>query len=586
MEDNINIKKVKKKKVSTDKEQNKKLTSIAFNILAIFCIAIFCFAITPKSFQNDTFYTIAVGQGIREYGIDGQDHFSMHDLPYTYPHWLYDVIMSLIYDFLGGFTGLYISTVILSIILGLLLYFTLKKITKNQLVSFAIALGQMYIMKDYVAARAQLVTFILFVLTILFIEKFLESGKKRYALGLIIIPILIANLHSAVFPFYFVLYLPYIGEYLVKLLIDAHLPHRIYSKYLDISIKRANKKLKKVSKDVASSYQKKIIDLNKKVEEEQVRFEAAKAKMVEKRKRPYKLEIEKLDRVKWLIIIMIICIFTGLLTPIKDMPYTYTLKIMQGNTTSSISEHLPLTLIQSKSTLFCLTLTIALLIFTNVKIKLRDLFFLGGLTFLALTSRRQVSMLILFGGIVLAKILVDLINKYDKRGTEQVIDFMTTAVGEVLTILFVFSISYYVYSPSIGASYIIESSYPVEASKWIKENLDYKNIKLFNDYNYGSYLLFEDIPVFIDSRCDLYTPEFNGEKGDDGKYDGQDIFSDYMNISGIGTYYETKFEEYDITHVMTKTNSKLNMLISRDDNYKELYKDDNFIIYERENANG
>ena len=154
MEDNIKKKKVKKKKVSTDKEQNKKLTSIAFNILAIFCIAIFCFAITPKSFQNDTFYTIAVGQGIREYGIDGQDHFSMHDLPYTYPHWLYDVIMSLIYDFLGGFTGLYISTVILSIILGLLLYFTLKKITKNQLVSFAIALGQMYIMKDYVAARA------------------------------------------------------------------------------------------------------------------------------------------------------------------------------------------------------------------------------------------------------------------------------------------------------------------------------------------------------------------------------------------------------------------------------------------------
>lgn len=581
-----NIKITKKKKENTDKDKNKKLTSIAFNILAIFCIAIFCFAITPRSFQNDTFYTIAVGESIREYGIDGIDHFSMHDLPYTYPHWLYDVIMSLIYDFLGGFTGLYISTVVLSIILGLLLYFTLKKITKNQLVSFAMAIGQMYIMKDYVAARAQLVTFILFVLTILIIEKFLESGKKRYAVFLIAIPILIANLHSAVFPFYFVLYLPYIGEYIIKLLIDANLPHKIYSKYLEISIKKANKKLKKVSKEEAASYQKKIVDLNKKIEEEEVRFEVAKAKVLERRKRPYKLEIEKINRVKWLILIMVICFFTGLLTPIKDMPYTYTLRIMQGNTTSSISEHLPLTLIQSKSTLFCLTLTIALLIFTNVKIKLRDLFFLSGLTLLALMSRRQVSMIILFGGIVLAKILVDLMNKYDKKGTNQVIEFMTTAVGEVLTILFVFSISYYVYSPSIGAPYIIESSYPMQASKWIKENLDYKNIKLFNDYNYGSYLLFEDIPVFIDSRCDLYTPEFNGEKGDDGKYDGQDIFSDYMNVSGIGTYYETKFEEYNITHVMTKTNSKLNMLISRDDNYKELYKDDNFIIYERENANG
>ena len=160
--------------------------------------------------------------------------------------------------------------------------------------------------------------------------------------------------------------------------------------------------------------------------------------------------------------------------------------------------------------------------------------------------------------------------------------FMTTTVGEVLTILFVFSISYYVYVPNTNAQYLNTSSYPIEAATWIKENLDYKNIRLFNDYNYGSYLLFEDIPVFIDSRCDLYTPEFNGEKGEDGKYDGQDIFSDYMNISSIATYYDTKFKEYDITHIITKSNSKLNMLISRDDGYNEIYSDDNFKIYERE----
>ena len=98
-------------------------------------------------------------------------------------------------------------------------------------------------------------------------------------------------------------------------------------------------------------------------------------------------------------------------------------------------------------------------------------------------------------------------------------------------------------------------------------------------------MLYQDIPVFIDSRCDLYTPEFNGEKGEDGKYDGQDIFSDYMNVSSISSYYETKFEEYNITHVITKANSKLNMLLSKDYNYKELYSDDYFKIYERESGN-
>ena len=318
---------VKKKKEQNEK--NKKILNITFNILAVFCIAIFCFCLAPKTFQNDTFYTIKVGQGIREYGIDKVDHYSFHNLPYTYPHWLYDVVMSLIYDFLGGYTALYISTCILSMMLGILLYFTNKKVTKNPLISFVMTLGQMFLMADYIAARAQLVTFILFVLTILFIEKFLETGKKRYGVGLIIIPIIIANIHSAVFPFYFVLYLPYIGEYLIKLLIDEHLPHKIYEQYIRIRVNRTNKKLKKVPKEIASKYKTKLVMLNKKLEESNINFEKYKVKQEEKRKRPYKLRIEKLDRVKWLILIMLICIFTGFLTPIGDMPYTYTLKIMR-----------------------------------------------------------------------------------------------------------------------------------------------------------------------------------------------------------------------------------------------------------------
>ncbi len=575
----VATKKIERKPMS---DNDKKLLNIAFNILAVFCIAIFCIALTPKTLQNDTFYTIKVGQGIREWGIDGQDHYSFINLPYTYPHWLYDVIMSLLFDFLGGWTALYVSTMVLSCLLGILLYFTLKKVTKNSLISFVIALGQMFLMKDYIAARAQLVTFVLFVLTVLFIEKFLESGKKRYAVGLIIIPILIANIHSAVWPFYFVLFLPYIGEYIIRIILDAHIVHNVYKWITEFRIKRTNKILKKAPKESVAKYQTKVAELTKLQEENNSKFEITLTKRAEKRKRPFKLKIEKLDRVKWLILIMFICLFTGLLTPIGDMPYTYTLKIMQGNTTSNISEHLPLTLIDSKSTLFCLTLVIAILIFTDSKIRLRDLFFLAGLTLLALMSRRQVSMLVLFGGIVFARILTELLERFDKKGTKEVMNFMTSTIGEILTILFIFSISYFVYIPNQNQPYVDTGSYPVEAAEWIKENLDYKNIRMFNEYNYGSYLLFEDIPVFIDSRCDLYTPEFNGEKGEDGKYDGIDVFTDFINISSIATYYDTKFEQYDITHVMTKTNTKLNMLLSRDDGYTQIYKDDDFIIYERD----
>lgn len=571
----------KNKKVLSDKER--KSLHLAFNILAVFCITIFCISIVPKSLQNDTFYTIKTGQLIRENGIDYKDHFSwIENLPYMYPHWLYDIIISLIFDFMGGYTGIYISTIILTIILGVLLYFTNKKICKNPVVSAVLTLGQMELMREYIAARAQLVTFILFVATILLIVKYLEKPKLRYAIGLIVIPIIIANVHAAVFPFYFVLYLPFLAEYMVAVVLDLHIPHRVYQWWIKERIKETNQKLKKAQKNKVEKYQAQLQKLNKLLEKSNSIFESDLIKQNERRKKPYKIVLEKNKNTLKLFVIMIICLFTGLLTPIKDMPYMYTYKIMQGNTTKSINEHLPLTLIENIPILTTLAITIAMAVFTKVKLKLRDIFFLGGLTLLALMTRRQVSMLVLFGGMVVGEMLSSLIDMYDKQGTEDFMKYSTSIIGEIVAIAIVLMISLNLYTKNSSASYISTSTYPVDAVNWIKENLDYKNIKLFNDYNYGSYILLNDIPVFIDSRCDLYTPEFNGTYDKETKkYEGQDIFSDFINISNISAYYDTKFETYGVTHVMCKVNSKLKMLISRDEKYKELYKDSNFIIYER-----
>lgn len=567
-----------------DVNKSDKSLKIAFNILAIFCLTLFCISIVPKGLQNDTFYTIKLGQQLRETGVDYVDHYSWHEnLPYMYPHWLYDIVMSLVYDFMGGFNGIYISTIILSVILGILLYNTNKKISKNYLISFLIAFGQMVLMRNYITARAQLVTFILFVLTIIFIEKFLEKPKVRYAIALLLIPLVIANVHSAVFPFYFVLYLPYIGEYAIRVIVDWHIPHKVYQMWIKHRINVLNKKLKKAKKEDVDRYQNSLLNANKNLEFSNTNFESELVKQNDRRKKPYKIILERNDNTRWLIIIMVVCVFTGLLTPIKDMPYMYTYKIMQGNTTQSISEHLPLTITENIPIFVALAITIILAVFTKVKLRLRDVFMLGGLTYLAFVTRRQVSMLVLFGGFVLARMIAELFERYDKNGTRDFMEYMTTMLGEILTIVLVFIVSFNLFRNNTRQDYINENSYPVEAAEWIKENLDYKDIKLFNDYNYGSYLLFKDIPVFIDSRCDLYTPEFNGNYDKEKKkYVGKDVFSDFINISSISTYYDNKFEEYGITHVITKNNSKLKMLISRDSKYNKIYEDNAFIIYERE----
>lgn len=565
------------------KEDSQKVKNIKFHILAIVAIIIFCISICPVTLQNDTYYTIKIGEHILSTKtVDMQDPFSWHELPYTYPHWAYDVMIYLIYS-MGGMQGIFVSTIIFACILGIVMYCTNYKISKNKVVSLIITVGAMFLIKDYIAARAQLVTFILLELTILLIEKFLEKRKIRYAIGIILISIVIANLHCAVWPFFFVIFLPYIAEYLIFTIIDSDLIYKIRLKIYDIRIKIHKKQIEKTndeeSKKTYNAKVNKVIILKENYQEKhQILLNNREGK----RKNPYKIRYEKNKSIKWLIVIMIICAFTGMLTPLGDTPYTYLYKTMKGNTTKSISEHLPLTLIDNKEMLVVLAASLALLIFTDTKIRLKDLFMFAGLTLLMFMTRRQESMLLLLGSAVVAKLITDLFTKYDSNGLKELEEIMISSLGTIATLLLIILIAVVEIKPKLDDEFINPSSYPVEAAEYIKQNLDLNSIRLFNEYNYGSYLLFQDIPVFIDSRADLYAPEFNGEKGEDGKYEGQDIFSDYINTSNISKYYEDTFEKYDITHVILYKNSKLNMLLSRDDRYLELYSDKKFVIYERE----
>lgn len=556
---------MKEEKNELKTERKKLSTSVKFMILSVILIAIFCIAITPVTFQNDTYYTIKVGEHIQQYGIDKQDPFSWHeDLGYTYPHWLYDLITYYIYH-IFGFTGIYVTTCILSVTLGLSIYFVNKKLVKNQLFSFLITIGVMYVIRGYIAARAQLVTFILFILTIYLIEKFIETKKKRYATGLIIIPILIANMHVAVFPFYFVLYLPYIGEYIIALLAETIIYKKIRKVILKVRINNCNKKMGK---------EKQTELLKKKLEDLETQIDKTKIKRTKELQNPYKIKLTKNANIRWLILIMIICLLTGLLTPLGTTPYTYLLKTMQGNTTENINEHLPMTLATDTDAICTIILFLSILIFTKAKIRLSDLFMLGGLCYLMIDSRRQITMFVIVGSIILNRLMLQLMEIYTKKKETEIVNKIANAIGMIIITVMVLGLSYYLGKDNLDSQYIDESTYPVEASDFILENIDLKTARFYNEYNYGSYMLFRGIPVFIDSRADLYAPEFSGKE--------EDIFIDFIDTSSIGVLYSDTFEKYDITHVITYKNSKMNMIITAKDssNYKELYQDNYFIVYE------
>ncbi len=563
------VKKKENKKIrNKDKVKNKKINSaVVFTIMEIIAISIISIALTPVTLQNDTFYTIKIGEHISKYGIDMQDPFSWHEnLGYTYPHWGYDLITYYIYSAFG-MTGIYVVTCILSAILGITIYTVNTKLVKNKVLSFLITIGAMYVIRGYIAARAQLVTFILFALTILFIEKFLETKKKRYAVALIIIPIIIANIHLAVFPFYFILYLPYIAEYIIAILGEIVI-------YRKLKIQKIKLKIKRLSKD--NKNQEKVEKLKEDLNKLNEKVDKIKIKRSKNLQNPYKIKLTKNDNVKWLILIMVICIFTGLLTPLGDTPYTYLFKTLQGNTTQNINEHLPMTLIDESEACCCLILFLAPLIFTKVKIRLSDLFMIGGLCILMLSSRRQVTMFVIVGSVILNRLITQLIVIYnDEKYIENMEKRATSIIGVLIISILTLCLTYYLAKDKVDDKYIDESSYPVQACDYILKNIDLGKARFYNEYNYGSYMLFRGIPVFIDSRADLYAPEFSGKS--------DDIFMDFIETSGIAKFYEDIFKKYDITHVITYENSKMNMIIekTKDPNYKQLYKDDYFVVYER-----
>ena len=119
-----------------------------------------------------------------------------------------------------------------------------------------------------------------------------------------------------------------------------------------------------------------------------------------------------------------------------------------------------------------------------------------------------------------------------------------------------------------NTEYINETEYPTKACDYIISELDYKNIRIYNEYNYGSYLMYRGIPVFIDSRSDLYLEEFNK---------GVTIFKDAMDQE---VNYEDTFEKYNVTHILINNLSYLNQTLKVNSKYNVLYSDEYFTLYE------
>lgn len=535
------------------------------NLIAIFLIIIFVFSIVPRTFQNDTFYTITIGRDILTYGFDGIDHYSWHSgLSYTSPHWLFDVVNYLIYN-VSGFNGLYLGVCILSSIAMIIFYMFLRKKNVNWITALAGTLISAYLLKNNLFTdRAQIASYMLFLIEIYFIESFLENKKKRNIFGIFLISVIIANIHAAVWPFMFVLVVPYIAEYFFAIFaIDNVAKNRI---------KKDEKKLENLkAKNADESEIKKL--------EESIKFDENFIKNYKPRENR-KIEIVKRDNAKFLFCVIIAIAIGGFLTPTGSLPFVYFIKASKSNVMSYINEHLPLVVASSMESIVVIILTITCIGFIDSKMKLSDAFLLLGLYIMMLYSRRHLILLILLGGPILICMIDDFINRNitkedDWEEKRKILDNVFLGIF----IMIALGVGCYELDSNYGVSYIDESSYPVEATDWLKNYIEENNIskedlRLFNEYNFGSYLLYQGIPVFIDSRAEQpYCSTFNKDVT---------VFNDYMEVTTGQKSYTELFEKYNINYAIVYKTSVENTYMKEDSKCQELYSDDNFVIYKYE----
>lgn len=277
--------------------------------------------------------------------------------------------------------------------------------------------------------------------------------------------------------------------------------------------------------------------------------------------------------IKKICITFIVCIFTGLISPLKLYPYTYIFQVMSGVSKEFISELQPLDLLYVFPFNFIILFLIFVMIFTKLKINIKDFFMILGSLLMAKLAIRNSFISIIFLAYSLTKIIKSIFDIYN-------INFILDGIEKKITnnilpkIFVIILVMYFVIGNlkfSLTQQTIPNDFYPVEATEYILNNTDFKKDRYYADFNYASYLEFYGIRPLLDSRSEIFCKEFSNVE----------ILEDYYKIiSEDYNYIENVISKYNITKILVNNRNELVDVLANKENYIKIYEDEYFILYD------
>lgn len=188
-------------------------------------------------------------------------------------------------------------------------------------------------------------------------------------------------------------------------------------------------------------------------------------------------------------------------------------------------------------------------LFSNNKIEFMDLLLCGFSAYLGLKSIRFWAYIY----IIMSFVIFDYVKeRKNDKGT--------------FTCIFIISL-FFISFTLINYKHIVNVKFNAYLDSDIIDAVRNENPKwLFNMYDYGGDLVYNDLPVFIDGRADLYS-----------KYN----YKDYINISKLKGDYVKLIEKYDFDYFLVNKNYSINTYLKYNSSYEVIYKKRDVVLYKK-----
>jgi hypothetical protein len=103
---------------------------------------------------------------------------------------------------------------------------------------------------------------------------------------------------------------------------------------------------------------------------------------------------------------------------------------------------------------------------------------------------------------------------------------------------------------------------PVSATEFLKHQTG----RVFSTYWWSDYLIYENIPVFVDGRTDVYF--------------GTGLLETYVNVQNVTVDPDPVFRQWDVRWVMWNKGTTLAIYLSHDPAWKTVYRSGDAVVFE------